>query len=205
MGQVASVEETVRRERIIAYVNTFNERQACLYVGSLQWQMRALREEKQRLLCTGAQLLQVFIAHQNLQNETKAMIETPQLEVKESRQSVYIVKQAHYKRLKTLDLSMPRCIKQKEFEAINDALEHCQEAYNIKCDALIQLRKKAKDDIVGMFDVYLLLRELIPEASLTSHILCQYYMRLIFAGVVLTNRHIIEVAFETLKTRARYA
>ncbi len=154
MGHSHSVEEEEEAKRIRAYVNAFNDRQATLYVGSLQWQMRSLQEEKKRLMHVGAQLYQVFLAHATLQNETKAMIETPQLEVKETRQTVYIVKQAHYHRLKSLDLSMPRFAQEKEFNVINEALTHCDEAYNVKCHALVHLRKKAKDDIVAMFDYY---------------------------------------------------
>ena len=215
MGYSHSVEEEDQAERIAAYVNAFNNRQATLYVGSLQWQMRSLREEKKRLMRVGAQLYQVFLAHVTLQNETKAMIDTPQLEVKETRQSVYIVKQAHYNRLKSLDLSMPRFAQEKEFNVISEALTHCEEAYNVKCHALIQLRKKAKDDIVGMFEVYLILREIVDRAlydqeassvpNIMHSILGDYYMRLIFEAVVLTNRHIVTVAFETLRTRVSRA
>jgi len=189
-----------RECRIEAFVKWFNESQTHLYKQSLQYHMRLLATDKKTLELLYTQLETTFEAHSTLQRQTRSFIDTTPLHVKETRTPVYKVKQRHYKILGLLDSFHSRTSKESELGVIQEAITHCEEALEAKKQALSNLRKAAKDELVAMFDVFLLMQQTTLAQPLLDQI-CHHYLRIIFSGVVLIKPIIVCVAFETLEQR----
>lgn len=197
-------EETQQRDRKIdAFVRVFNRMQAPLYKDSLQYHMRRLLEDKEELLRLKPLLECVFEAHKLVQAQSKAFVNTPSLHITEARRPVYAIKQRHFRILGVLGTLHSSLSREIELNAIDEAIAYCEEAFGVKEQLLIELRKDAKNMLIAMFDVFILFSHLFKEAPsvVIDHILGHFYLRLIFQGVVLIKGHIIKVAFDALRKR----
>ena len=196
-------EQQQMKARINAFVKAFNQAQTPLYKYSLQYHIKLLRNDKEMLIELQTSLQTVYDAHSRLESQIKAFINTKPLNIKEIATPVYDVKKRHYKILGVLDTLHSRTSKEYELQVIQECITYCEEALEVKTQALSNLRKSASNQFVAMFDVFLLFRGTILGhiPSVFRHIMTNYYMRLIFNGVVLIVPIIIETAFDTLKKR----
>lgn len=205
-GVTGSVEdeETRREKRIDEFVALYNKQLGELKKLSLQHHIQLLMEDKERLLQIESRLNAVFNAYANLRVVTKLFIEVPQLHVPELQNSIYGVKKCHYKMLMEVLPSLANYShteKEIELTVIRDAMTRCDETLLIKREILRLLRITAKNDLVAMFNVFLIFREYEPLSRhrfVINHILGQFYLRLIFHAIVLINRHLISKAFNQL-------
>lgn len=189
-----------RDARIAEFVKAFNKRQEPLYRDSIQCNMRLLLSDKQNLLNLKPLLQATFDAHTLACTQAKAFVDTQPLYFKEARMPVYAVKQRHYKIMEVLGTLHSRLSKQEEMSVLDEAIQYCEEALDVKQQSLIILRKEAKNRLIAMFDVFLLFRETMIT-SVASEVLGNFYIRLIFESVVLLKPHIVKVAFDSLAKR----
>ncbi len=224
---VGSVKQETREEKIERFVREFNDEQLPLYKCSLQYSMHKLLNDHKTLIQMNETLDELDTAYKSIERLTNSFINSRQIYYQDIKPIVISVKQAHYTKMKLRERDKPKVdyiVRDKA--TLTECIEQCDEAYKIKEAALVQLRKEAKDAIVVMFDVFLILREVLESPIYMRHALpslfvydsmrrrpepnaiaciMKYYMRLCFDGVVLINTHIVNVAFNTLKDRTRFA
>lgn len=164
-------------QRIEHFAKQFNSQQVHLYKQSLQYHMRQLSSNKEKLLELQRRL-----------EETKTFIDTPAKMIEQ-------LKKIHYETniLLHSNLSEPSNL-------LKEAILQSQTAYDVKLQVLIELRKKAKDDIIAMFDPFILLRIVCTDLSVLRFIFTNY-MKLIFDALVLIHPYIVKVAFKELRNR----